>query len=190
MLPKAHLTSHSKMYGSRLVVTPSWLSGSLRSFLYSSSSLGAQLIKNPPAMWETWVWSLVGKFPWRRVWLPIPVFWPGEFHRLYSPWAHKESDMTERFHFTVYSCHVLISLLLLGHIVSVLYCAHLCMKCSLDISNFLEESSSLSNYIEKGDTITNGPCSCFKNLEITKYQIVMLLFMWMWNYAIIILWIS
>ena len=27
---------------------------------------------------------------------------------------------------------------------SVLYRAHLCMKCSLDISNFIEESSSLS----------------------------------------------
>ena len=22
-------------------------------------------------------------------------FWPGEFHGLYSPWGHKESDMTE-----------------------------------------------------------------------------------------------
>ena len=28
MLPKAHLTSHSKMPGSRWVITPSWLSGS------------------------------------------------------------------------------------------------------------------------------------------------------------------
>ena len=37
MLPKAHLTSHSRMSGSRSVITPSWLSGSLRSFLYSSS---------------------------------------------------------------------------------------------------------------------------------------------------------
>ena len=36
MLPKAHLILHSKMSGSRLVTTPSWLSGSLRSFLYSS----------------------------------------------------------------------------------------------------------------------------------------------------------
>ena len=34
MLPKAHLTSHSKMSGSRWVVTPSWLSGSLRSFVW------------------------------------------------------------------------------------------------------------------------------------------------------------
>ena len=37
MLPKAHMTSHFRMSGSRWVITPSWLSGSLRSFLYSSS---------------------------------------------------------------------------------------------------------------------------------------------------------
>ena len=24
-----------------------------------------------------------------------PVFWPGEFHGLYSPWGFKDSDMTE-----------------------------------------------------------------------------------------------
>ena len=36
MLPKAHLISHSRMSGSRWVITPSWLSGSWRSFLYSS----------------------------------------------------------------------------------------------------------------------------------------------------------
>ena len=27
--------------------------------------------------------------------VPIPVFWPGEFHGLYSPWGHKELDMNE-----------------------------------------------------------------------------------------------
>ena len=37
MLSKAHLTSHSRISGSRRVITPSWLSGSWRSFLYSSS---------------------------------------------------------------------------------------------------------------------------------------------------------
>ena len=37
MLPKAHLTLHSKMSGSRWVITPSWISGSLKSFLYSFS---------------------------------------------------------------------------------------------------------------------------------------------------------
>ena len=35
MLPKAHLTSHSRMSGSKWVITPSWLSGLLRPFLYS-----------------------------------------------------------------------------------------------------------------------------------------------------------
>ena len=37
MLPKAALPSHSRMFGSRWVITPLWLSGSWRSFLYSFS---------------------------------------------------------------------------------------------------------------------------------------------------------
>ena len=37
MLPKAHLTSHSRMSGSRWVITPWWLSGSWKSILYNSS---------------------------------------------------------------------------------------------------------------------------------------------------------
>ena len=37
MLPKTHLTSHSRMSSSRWVTTPSWLFGSLRPFLYSFS---------------------------------------------------------------------------------------------------------------------------------------------------------
>ena len=56
----------------------------------------AQLVKNLPEMQETWVQSLGWEDPWRRERLPTPVFWPGEFHRLYSPWGRKESDMTER----------------------------------------------------------------------------------------------
>ena len=35
ILPKAHLTSHSRMSGSRWVITQLWLSGLWRSFLYS-----------------------------------------------------------------------------------------------------------------------------------------------------------
>ena len=39
----------------------------------------------------------VRKIPWRREWLPTPVFLPGEFHGQrslvgYSPWGHKELD--------------------------------------------------------------------------------------------------
>ena len=43
---------------------------------------------------------------------------------------------------SLYSCHLfLISSAV--HTISVLYWPHLCMKCSLGISNFLEEISSL-----------------------------------------------
>ena len=38
----------------------------------------------------------VGKIPWRKKWLPTPVFLPGEFHGLYSPWGCKELDTTEQ----------------------------------------------------------------------------------------------
>ena len=39
--------------------------------------------------------------PWRRKWLPTPVFLPGKSHGErspagYSPWGCRESDMTER----------------------------------------------------------------------------------------------
>ena len=43
MLPKAHLTSHSRMSGSRWVITPLLLFGSWRSFLYSSSVYSCNL---------------------------------------------------------------------------------------------------------------------------------------------------
>ena len=32
------------------------------------SSQVVQMVKNLPAIWETWVWSQVGKIPWRREW--------------------------------------------------------------------------------------------------------------------------
>ena len=42
----------------------------------------------------------VRTIPWRRVWQTTPLFLPGESHEPrslvgYSPWGHKESDMTE-----------------------------------------------------------------------------------------------
>ena len=60
---------------------------------YSWASLVAQLVKNLPAMWETLVQSLGWKDPLEKGKATPPVFWPEEFHRLYSS---KESDMTER----------------------------------------------------------------------------------------------
>ena len=46
-------------------------------------------------------WS--GKIPWRREWLPTPVFLPGELHGQrslegYGQWGCKDSDTTERRH--------------------------------------------------------------------------------------------
>ena len=47
-----------------------------------------------------WVPSLGQEYPLEEGWQPTPVFWPGEFHGQrslvgYSPWGHKEQDMTE-----------------------------------------------------------------------------------------------
>ena len=55
----------------------------IRNLDLTSIALGlplAQLIKNSPAMWETWV----GKISWRRKWLPTFVSWPGEFCGLWN----------------------------------------------------------------------------------------------------------
>ena len=43
----------------------------------------------------------VGKIPWRRERLFTPVFWPGEFHGLYSPWGCKEWTGPSDFHLSV-----------------------------------------------------------------------------------------
>ena len=46
----------------------------------SLASQAAQLVKNLPAMWETWVQSLGWEEPWRREWILAPVFLSGEFY--------------------------------------------------------------------------------------------------------------
>ena len=67
---------------------------------YSWASLVAELVKNLRTVWESWVHPWVGRSPWRRERPPTPVFWPGEFHGLYSPWGHRELDVTANFTFT------------------------------------------------------------------------------------------
>ena len=59
------------------------------------ASLVAQTLKNLPAMQETQVQPLGWEDPLEKREAPIPVFWPGEFHGLCSPWGHGELDMTE-----------------------------------------------------------------------------------------------
>jgi len=87
MLPKAHLTSHSRMSGPRLVITPSWLSGSWRSFLYSSVySCHLFLISSASVRYIPFLSFIVTIFAWNVVPLlsliflkrsldfPIPLF--------------------------------------------------------------------------------------------------------------------
>ena len=59
---------------------------------YVSMSMSYNFFVSQRSEFDPWV----GKIPWRRERLPTPVFWPREFHGLYSPWGRKESDTTER----------------------------------------------------------------------------------------------
>ena len=58
------------------------------------------MVKNPPAVQETWAQSLVWEDSLEKGRQPTPVFLPGESEQRslsgYSPWGHKESDTTER----------------------------------------------------------------------------------------------
>ena len=80
------------------------------------ASLVAQIVKNPPAMQETQVPSLGQEDPWRREWLPIPIFLSGESHGQrslvgYSPRGRKESDKTERLTLLLFIYMLLLVLL-------------------------------------------------------------------------------
>ena len=60
-----------------------------------SSSVGKESACNE----KTWVQSLGQEVPWRRKWQPTAVLLPGEFQGQrnlvgYSPWDHKELNMT------------------------------------------------------------------------------------------------
>ena len=65
--------------------------------MYGGASLVAKLVKNPPAMWETWVRSLGWEDPLEK---GMPTHSSILTWRI--PWGHKESDMTEQLsiHFT------------------------------------------------------------------------------------------
>ena len=63
---------------------------------YSQASLVAQLVKNPPTMWETWVQSLGWQDPLEKGTATHSSILAWRIHGLYSPWGCKESDMTEQ----------------------------------------------------------------------------------------------
>ena len=82
----------------------------------------------------------------RPTWLHIPGC------LAQGDWSHHHDYLGRKDIFlyssSVYSCHLfLISSAPVRSFISVLYWAHLCMKYSLGISNFLEDISSLSHSI-------------------------------------------
>ena len=109
-LPKAHLTSHSRMSCSRWMIIPSWLYGSWRSFLYSSSVYSCHLflISSASSVYNMGdLGSVPGSSPW------VGKF-PGEGNGnllqytclenpmdrgAWFPWGRKELDTTEWLHF-------------------------------------------------------------------------------------------
>ena len=61
---------------------------------YSWASLVAQLVKNLPAMWETWVWSLGWEDPLKNGNATHSRIWPGEVHGVKKDWIRLSN-----FHF-------------------------------------------------------------------------------------------
>ena len=95
-------------HGNRLPSTPT-----LHDFHGGSASKASAYNAGDPGS-DPWV----RKVPWRKKWQPTPVFLPGKSHGWgslvgYSPWGHKESDMTERLHFLFFRKERYISILLL-----------------------------------------------------------------------------
>ena len=78
---------------------------SLKTYAYNWASPVAQSVMNPSAMPETWVRSLGWEDPLEKEMATHSVFLPGESRGRkslvgYSPWGHRESDTTEKLHFT------------------------------------------------------------------------------------------
>ena len=66
--------------------------------IFGGASLVGQMVKNLPAMQETWVQSLSQEDPLEKEMathsslLAWGIPWTEEPGKLYSPWGHKESD--------------------------------------------------------------------------------------------------
>ena len=134
------------------------LSKKIRVFLQMSISLGytvAQMVKNLPTMQENRFEPWVGKISWRREWLSTPVFLlgkPSGQRNLagYSPWGHKESDMTER---------LTLSLLSITEYISVISVSFTGLRLHHQERYFyteLRKERRRENFCTYGPTIRNG----------------------------------
>ena len=76
-------------------------------FQYSWASFVAQLVKNQPAMQETWVQSLGWEDPLEKGKATHSSILAGEFHGQrsllgYSPWGRKELGTTEQLALSIF----------------------------------------------------------------------------------------
>ena len=62
---------------------------------YSWSSQLTQVVKNLLQCWTPGFDPWIRKIPWRRAWLPTPVFWPGEFHGLFHGVAKSQTQLSD-----------------------------------------------------------------------------------------------
>ena len=85
----------------------------------------AQLVKSLPAMREAWVRSPGWEDTLEKGRLPTVVFWPGNFHGLYSPWGHKESNTTEQLSLLSFNLILSLWLVFVTHVVMGLK-THIC----------------------------------------------------------------
>ena len=51
------------------------------------------MVKNLPVIQETQIQPLGQKIPWKREWLPTPLFLPGEFHKQRSLVGYKSMGL-------------------------------------------------------------------------------------------------
>ena len=130
---------------------------------------------------ETGFHPWVGKTPRRREWHPTPVFLPGKSHGQrslagYSPWGHKESDMTEwltlpQLHWEQLSC--------------MIFAQSVSWRCNQDVNwncNYLKawleleelcQSSSLPCLASRQWPLVGGLSSLHVGLSIIRLGVLM-----------------
>ena len=69
---------------------------SISNILYGFPGFTSEVKNLPANAGDVCLIPGLGRFPWRRKWLPTPVFLPGKSHEQrnlvgYSPWSCKES---------------------------------------------------------------------------------------------------
>ena len=110
---------------------------------YSWASLVAHLVRiclqcGRPGF-DLWV----GKTPWRRERLPIPIFLTEEFPGLYTPWGHKESDTTKQLSL---SSHIVSNNFFLGGSEML----KICSLSKIQVCNIYYELQSLQHAFTPG----------------------------------------